>query len=344
MATTAIKQHIRIFISSTYRDLSSHRAEVEKRLVGLEQIVKGMEYFGSSPNKPLDTCLAELKNSKLMILIIGVSYGSIVPGTSKSFTETEYEFAIKNNIPVLVYIADTKSLNIGMPINSVDIQYANELSAFKEKLKEIHTVSFFTSVEDLGSHIEHDVSEVLQRINNIKINNNRNIILTENISEQMLEDGAKKFEYFWLRPAKFAGEIVPVRLRINKKWRGWKIKDELIRSLGLDVGDCISTEVTINLTQNIIDDKDDTKLFASGEGADWLLENATIPGSVFDCYVRFSYNKAPVGKNGKIISKVSLVFVKGIRYVEYDKNYALSVIQEPMSNDSIMNLINKNDI
>lgn len=324
MATTAVKQHIPIFISSTYNDLYSHRAEVEKRLVGLEQIVKGMEYFGASPDTPLENCLTKLENSKLMILLIGVSYGSIVPGTDKSFTEIEYEFAIKQNIPVLVYIADTKSPNIGISIDSVDKQHDVELSSFKEKLKRIHTVSFFTSIEDLGSHIEHDVPEVLKRIDNIKIKDNSNAPLLENVSEQMLADGAKQFEFFWLRPAKYAGGIVPVRLRINRKWGGWKVKDSLIRSIGLDVGDCITTEVTIKLTQGIIDDNDDTDLFASGEGADWLLENVAKPGGVCDCYVRFVYSKAPIGKDDKIITKVSLVFVKGIRYVGYDKDYMLS--------------------
>lgn len=324
MATTAIKQHIPIFISSTYKDLSSHRAEVEKRLVGLEQIVKGMEYFGSSPETPLTTCLSKLENSRLMILIIGVSYGSIVPSTDKSYTETEYEFAIKQHIPVLVYIADTTSPDIGIPIDSVDIKYAEELNAFKERLKGVHTVSFFTSVEDLGSHIEHDVPEVLATIDNVKIQKDSSIILAENVSDEMLKEGAKKFEHFWLRPVRYAGEIVPVRLRINKKWCGWKVKGELIRSLGLDVGDCISTEVTVKLTQGIIDDEDDTDLFASGNCADWLLENAAKLGSVCDCYVRLAYNKAPVGKDGKILDKVSLVFVKGIRYVEHDKNYAFS--------------------
>ena len=33
---------ISIFVSSTYKDLASCRAEVEKQLVGLEQAVKGM--------------------------------------------------------------------------------------------------------------------------------------------------------------------------------------------------------------------------------------------------------------------------------------------------------------
>ena len=49
MASTEIKQHIPIFISSTYEDLIPYRDEVQRNLVRLEQIIKGMEYFGSDP-------------------------------------------------------------------------------------------------------------------------------------------------------------------------------------------------------------------------------------------------------------------------------------------------------
>ena len=143
----------------------------------------------------------------------------------------------------------------------------------------------------------------------------------ENITEEKLQEGAHKFEQFWLRPTRYAGEIVPVRLRINTKWGGWKLKDELVRSLGLEVGNTISNEVTIKLTKGIIDDNDDTDLFASDIEADWLLENAMAPGSVIDCFVRFMYDRAPVGENGKMINKLSLIFVKGIKYVGLDKSY-----------------------
>lgn len=321
MAANNTKQHVPIFVSSTFKDLELHRVEVERRLTGLEQIVKGMEFFGSSPETPLDTCLKHLSECKLMILLVGASYGSINPDTQKSYTELEYEFAVKNNIPVLAYLADMNSPNVGISLNGVDTLHMSELNSFKEKLQKTHVVSFFTSIDDLGKRIEHDVPEVLKKLDNIKVNVTN---LDENVTEEMLQEGAYKFEQFWLRPSKFVGETVPLRLRINNKWGGWKVKDELIRALGLEVGDTISTEVTIKLTKGIIDDNDDTDLFASGEGADWLLENAATLGSVVDCFVRFSYCKAPVGRNEKVINKVSLVFVKGIRHVDFDRNYALS--------------------
>lgn len=144
---------------------------------------------------------------------------------------------------------------------------------------------------------------------------------TNTTNQNDLHEGGKLFELFWLRPKKYTGKSVPIRLRINKKWGGWKVKDELIRSLNLEVGDTISTEITPLLTSGIIDDDNDTDLFASGSGADWLLENNVEVGTVIDCYVKFVYSKAPVGLNGKSIYKISLVFEKGISVVGIDEDY-----------------------
>ena len=88
----------------------------------------------------------------------------------------------------------------------------------------------------------------------------------KNISEEDLKDGGELFALFWLRPGKYAGQKVVIRLRINKKWGGWKLKDELIESTGLKVGDTISTEITPYFTSDIIDDDNDTDLFASDRG------------------------------------------------------------------------------
>lgn len=160
------------------------------------------------------------------------------------------------------------SATVGISLNGVDTVHTAELADFKERLTKTHTVSIFTSIDDLGKRIEHDVPEFLRNLDNIKVNVQK---LDENVTDEMLRKGAEKFKLFWLRPSKFIGEIVPLRLRINKKYGGWKVKDELIRAFGLEVGDTISTEVTIELKKGIIDDDDDTDLFASGEGADWLL-------------------------------------------------------------------------
>lgn len=320
MANSAKKQHVPVFVSSTYSDLQPHRTEVERVLVGLEHIVKGMEYFGSSPDTPLDVCLKHISESRLFVLILGVSYGSVEPRSGKSFTELEYEFALKNDIPVLAYLADTASTKLGISLDSYDVQNAGKLREFKESVKTRHTVSFFTSIEDLGKRVEHDIPKALSALENIEVKIS-NVDLNENVTEEMLRIGSDRFQHFWLRPVSLVGEVVPLRLRINTKWQGWKVKDELIRSLGLEVGNTISTEITPMLIDEIIDHGDDTDLFASGEAADWLLQNAPRPGSIIDCFVRFSYCKAPVGSNDKIVHKVSLIMVRGIRYVSFDKDH-----------------------
>lgn len=318
---------ISIFVSSTYKDLAACRAEVEKQLMGLEQAVKGMEYFGSSSDTPLEVCKNKLRECKLMILLLGVSYGSIEPSSGKSYTELEYEYATELGIPVLAYEADLSSHNTGIPLDAIDYENKARLDEFKKTVEKSHLISRFTSIDDLGKRITHDVPAELEKLSFIDVLPNSEFSIGE-VTEDILHEGANKFERFWLRPQRMAGQIVPIRLRINKKFGGWKVKDELIRAVGLTVGDCITTEVSVELGNNIIDDDGDTDLFADGEGADWILDQVSaagvVEGCILDCFVRLIYCRAPVGANNKMVNKASLAFVKGIRYVGIDRNYALS--------------------
>lgn len=137
------------------------------------------------------------------------------------------------------------------------------------------------------------------------------------VNEEDLERGGKDFEVFWLRPKKMAGKEALVRMEINKRWSGWKLKDGLVKSLGLEIGDTINTEVSILNGPGLIDDADDTDLFASGLGADWLLDNNVGLGSVIDAKVKFVYSRAPVGGlEGRPVWKLSLVFIEGYRIVK----------------------------
>ena len=155
---------ISIFISSTYKDLAAYRAEVEKQLVGLEQAVKGMEYFGSSSDTPLEVCKNKLRECKLMILLIGVSYGSIEPSSGKSYTELEYDYAIKMGIPVLAYAADLSSINIGIPLDAIDYKNKALLDDFRSTVEQSHLISRFSSIDDLGKRIAHDVPAELKKL------------------------------------------------------------------------------------------------------------------------------------------------------------------------------------
>lgn len=313
------KRSIAVFVSATNQDLRNHQGEAARRLAELKQSIRGLELFVPDENVSLDVCLRQLSECRLLILLLGASYGRIHPGSGRSVMELEYAHAMKQDVPVLVYLADMSSPAIGIPLNGMDAEHKQELEAFKERLKEAHPVSFFVSVDDLGRKIERDVPEILEKLGIISLQSkNEAQGLAEDVTEEMLRAGAARFERFWLRPKGLAGEIVPMRLRIRKKYSGWSTMDEMIRAIGLEVGDTISTEITIalGLTGGILDEKDDIPLFASGDDADWLLKNAAKPGCLIDCYVRLACCRAPRETDGKPVNAVSLIFVRGIRSVQ----------------------------
>lgn len=148
-------------------------------------------------------------------------------------------------------------------------------------------------------------------------NNMDTTVNNYSINDGDLETGAKEFEIFWLRPKKMSGKEAVLRMRITQKWGGWRLKDELIMSMGLEVGDTINAEVSILNGPGLIKDEENVDLFASGESADWLLENDVGLGSVIDAKVKFAYVKAPVGQNGKEVWTASLIFLEGYNVIEH---------------------------
>ena len=248
-----------------------------------------------------------------------------------------------DDIPILAYEADLSSSNVGITLDSVDYEHKSHLDEFKKIVESSHLISRFTSIDDLGKRITHDVPAELQKLSFIDTYSTPEISDIQAVTEDDLRSGANTFERFWLRPQRVAGRIIPLRLRINRRFGGWKVKDDLIRSVGLSVGDCITTEVSVQLGSNIIDDDGDTDLFADGEGADWIIDQVSsagiVEGCIIDCFVRLVYCRAPVGQNGKMINKASLVFVSGIRFVEIDRNYVITSNRVSSNEQDILELL-----
>src|SRR5712692_3196326 len=79
-----------IFISSVGRDLKGERQAAISEVLKLGDRPIGMEYFGASPEPPLEACLSQLADADLVILVLGPSYGSVHSGTGVSYTENEF--------------------------------------------------------------------------------------------------------------------------------------------------------------------------------------------------------------------------------------------------------------
>jgi len=89
-----------IFISSTFKDLEVYRKQVWHVLQKHDVIVTGMEQFGARKSNPLDTCIVEVMKADVYIGIIGMVYGSIDKNTGKSYTQLEYEAALKPKLQI----------------------------------------------------------------------------------------------------------------------------------------------------------------------------------------------------------------------------------------------------
>jgi Domain of unknown function (DUF4062) len=101
---------MKVYISSTYQDLSEHRATVDRTLRRMGQDVIGMEQYVAEGNKPLDRCLADVRLADLYVIILGWRYGYIPvdqsPPGMLSITELEYGAAESDGKTVLAFLLD----------------------------------------------------------------------------------------------------------------------------------------------------------------------------------------------------------------------------------------------
>lgn len=278
MASTEIKQHIPIFISSIYEDMVPYREEIQRNLIRLEQIIKGMEYFGSNPQDSLTVCLSQVRECKLFIGVLGMRYGSMDDESGLSYSQMEYNEAIKNKIPTLIYIM---SEDQPIPAKYVDMgEKAEKLAEFKKLLKKQHTVSFFTSPDDLGKKIVRDVMDALTALEKISVDKSQMLL---NKSENY-EDAISKF---LLRPARYQDIELEVTMKVVSELSGSTLKDDIVKSLGLELGNTLSVDVNILRENGTLLSNRKISIYADKDNADWL-ENV-LPGNTIKANVKTAF-------------------------------------------------------
>lgn len=93
----------RFYISSTYSDLIEERRAINDIIISLNQTFVGYEFSYASDDTPFDIRKKALDSSDYIIMIIGRVYGH-VETEGISYVEAEYNYALINNKPVLVFI------------------------------------------------------------------------------------------------------------------------------------------------------------------------------------------------------------------------------------------------
>nr|WP_304214898.1 DUF4062 domain-containing protein [Fredinandcohnia onubensis] len=160
-----MKKKLQVFVSSTYLDLKNERQKAVEGILRSKHIPAGMELFIPSDKTQWEIIKEWIKDSDLLLLILGGRYGSVEPDSGKSYTHIEYEFALSNSIPVFAivlndqFLANKKSRNIELKVYEHEVENPS-LEKYKD-FKNLVTSNLVSIVEDINQ-ISTEVSLVLQ--------------------------------------------------------------------------------------------------------------------------------------------------------------------------------------
>jgi hypothetical protein len=153
---------LKIFISSTFKDLEAHRAKVIAGLRTLHNVqLLAMEDWTAHPDQPKDLCLKRVGEADIFVAIIGHLHGFVPQGDAHSITQSEYEEAVKQGKPILAFVApDAFAVPPKLVREDPNLEAQD---ALRERILQAHTADLkWTSPEDLATRVIAAVSDQLR--------------------------------------------------------------------------------------------------------------------------------------------------------------------------------------
>ena len=150
---------MRVFMSSTYKDLIDHRRAVADALERLGLQFRRMEAFGARPEYAMRACLEEVEASELFVGIYAHRYGYVPPGTTTSITEAEFDHAHENRRPTFCFLVDE---TYPWPEEFVEHDPGrSSLKSFKARIESLVVRDVFTTPDVLGSRVASSIGRYL---------------------------------------------------------------------------------------------------------------------------------------------------------------------------------------
>src|SRR5271169_4171714 len=121
-----------VFVSSTYADLKEERRKVIQTVIESNCIPAGMELFPAADEEQLAFIKRVIDDCDYYLLIIGGRYGS-VDETGVSYTEQEYDYAVRQGLWVIALLHDNPD-EIPLGKSEKDPAARERLQKFREKV------------------------------------------------------------------------------------------------------------------------------------------------------------------------------------------------------------------
>lgn len=155
-----MEKKLQVFVSSTYNDLVIERQKAVEGILRAKHIPAGMELFIPNNKSQWEIIEEWIRDSDVLLLLLGGRYGTVEKNSGISYTELEYEYAQKNNIPVFAlvlddqFLANKKSQDITLKVfeHEVEFPMLQHYKNFKEKVTS-NLVSFVSDVNQIPTEI-----------------------------------------------------------------------------------------------------------------------------------------------------------------------------------------------
>jgi Domain of unknown function (DUF4062) len=131
------KRKLQVFVSSTFKDLIEERQTAVQAILEAGHIPAGMELFTAGDESQLKIIKRWIEESDVYMLLLGGRYGSIEPNSGKSYTQLEYEYAVKLKKPLFSLVISRDGLKDkikkeALKDNPVEVSEIDNVDKFKK--------------------------------------------------------------------------------------------------------------------------------------------------------------------------------------------------------------------
>lgn len=140
-----------IFVSSTYTDLAETRNKVIETILSMYHIPIGMEMFSAADDEQWGIIKDTIDISDYYIVIIGHRYGSVTK-EGVSYTEKEYDYAKKNDIPVMAFLRE-EGVATKPHEREEDVEKREKLNRFRKKAIKSKMCDFWKNKDELANKV-----------------------------------------------------------------------------------------------------------------------------------------------------------------------------------------------
>lgn len=155
-----MNKRYQVFISSTYADLKEERAKVIQTIMELDCIPAGMEVFPAIDEEQFEFIKKVIDDCDYYLLIIGGRYGSLSE-EGISYTEMEYDYAIRKGIKVIAFVhSNPDEIPLGKSEKDADLR--QKLQEFRNKVSTNRLIKFWSNANELPGLVALSLSKTIK--------------------------------------------------------------------------------------------------------------------------------------------------------------------------------------